>query len=217
MSSISNKTRKILWGRSGNRCAICKHELVIDATGKDKEAVVGDECHIISPQPKGPRHDLSFPQEKLDSYENLILLCRIHHKMVDDQEATFTPVILRQLKSNHEVWVSERLTDWQKPKPLKFRRVKQNIPNYLVRLTTGKEVLDLASSVYAFSMNHDELNSQDEVDIVGQFFQEVSDWGDICDELEPSARVDTAYNLTQLLKELEKKAFSYLVDVKCSF
>jgi hypothetical protein len=55
------------------------------------------------------------------------------------------------------------------------------------------------------------------VDIVGQFFQEVSDWGDICDELEPSARVDTAYNLTQLLKELEKKAFSYLVDVKCSF
>lgn len=137
--------------------------------------------------------------------------------MVDDQEATLAPDILRQMKSNHEVWVSERLTDRQKPKPLKFRRIKQNIPNYLVRLTTGKEVLDLASSVYAFSMNHDELNSQDEVDIVGQFFQEVSDWGDICDELEPSARVDTAYNLTQLLKELEKKAFSYLVDVKCSF
>ena len=207
MSSISDKTRKILWGRSGNRCAICKHELVVDATGNDEEAVVGDECHIISPQPNGPRHDPSFPQEKIDSYENLILLCRIHHKMVDDQESTFTPNILRQMKSNHEVWISERLTDRQKPKPLKFRRIKQNIPSYLVRLTTGKEVLALASSAYAFSINHDELDSHEEVDIVGQFFQEVSDWGDINDELEPSVRVEVAYNLTQLLKELEKKGF----------
>ena len=83
--AISNKTRKILWGRSGNRCAICKNEIVVDATAQDDESVVADECHIISSQTNGPRHDLSYPSEKLDSYENVILLCRTHHKMIDDQ------------------------------------------------------------------------------------------------------------------------------------
>ena len=52
---ITDKTRKILWGRSGNRCAICKNELVIDATGQDAESVVAEECHIISPRQNGPR------------------------------------------------------------------------------------------------------------------------------------------------------------------
>lgn len=207
MSSITNKTRKILWGRSGNRCAICKHDLIINATEENEEAVVGDECHIISPQQNGPRHDPTFPEEKLNSYENLILLCRTDHKMVDDQEATYTPDILRRMKSNHEVWISERLTDRRKPKPLKIRRIKQNIPAYLVRLTTGKEVFDIVSSAYALSINNDELNSLDEVDLVGQFFQEISDWSDISGDLEPTDRVKVGYELTKLLNELENNGF----------
>ena len=171
MSSISDKTRKILWGRSGNRCAFCKHELIVNATDNDTEAIVGDECHIISPENHGPRYDPLYPQKKLDSYENLILLCRIHHKMVDDQASTYTSDILRQMKQNHEVMISEKLSDKQKPKPIRLRRAKENIPDYLVRLITGKQLIDLISGTYAFSMDHDELFSQDEVDIVGGFFQ----------------------------------------------
>ncbi len=77
--------------------------------------------HIISPREKGPRHDPTYPQEKLDSDENLILLCRIHHKMVDDQEETYTRDILRQMKSNHGIWLTEKFTDKSHtPKPLKF-------------------------------------------------------------------------------------------------
>lgn len=118
---ISNKTRKALWGRSGNRCAICRRELVIDATRDDDESVVADECHIISPQPNGPRHDESFPPEQLDAYENLILLCRTHHKMVDDQTANYTSDCLRQVKAKHTVWVSQRLTGGQKPQSVRLR------------------------------------------------------------------------------------------------
>lgn len=98
--AISDKTRKVLWGRSGNRCAICKNELVIDATEQDDESVIAYECHIISSKPNGPRHDPSYPADKLDSYDNLILLCRTNHKMVDDQSTTFIANILRQIKSN---------------------------------------------------------------------------------------------------------------------
>jgi len=205
---ITNKTRKVLWGKSGNRCAICKRELVIDATEQNDESVVGDECHIISPKVKGPRHAPTYPQENLDAYDNLMLLCRVHHKMVDDQEDSYTTDILRQMKTNHEIWVAQKLSDKSHiPKPVKLRRVKQNVPRFLSRLTTGKEVLDLVTGCFLFSMDHDELNSEEEVDLVGDFLQTVRDWGDIGDALEPTDRVKTAYSLTQSLKELEETGF----------
>jgi len=205
--SISDKTRKILWERSGNRCAICKNELVIDSTEQDDESVVADECHIISSKPNGPRHDPSYPADKLDSYDNLILLCRTHHKMVDDQSDTFTVNILRQIKSNHEVWVSQKLAENPQPQPVRIRRVKQNIPAFLYRLTTGKEVLDLVSNAMAYSFDHEELKSQEEVDLVGGFLQVVQDWGDLSADLETNDRVQIAYNLTKSLQELEELGF----------
>ena len=211
MSPISDKTRKILWGRSGNRCAICKHELIVDATEKDSEAIVGEECHIISPEPNGPRHDPSYPIDKLDSYENLILLCRVHHKMVDDQETTYTANILHQMKNNHEELISEKLSDKQKIKPVRFRRIKGKAPIFLYRITTGKQLFEIVSGAHAFSMDYDELNSQDEVDLIGGFFQEVSDL-DIGNELEPGERINYAYNLTQLINELEEKEFYVFGD-----
>ena len=205
--SISNKTRKILWGRSANRCAICKNELVIDAPGQDAESVVAEECHIISPRQNGPRHDSSYPVEKLDSYDNLMLLCRTHHKMVDDQSETFTTSILRQMKSNHEVWVSQKLAETQKTPPVRIRRVKQNIPAFLSRMTTGKEVLDLVTNVMGYSFDHEELKSQEEVDLVGGFLQVVQDWGELSADLETGDRVQTAYSLSESLKELEESGF----------
>jgi len=45
--SIKDRTRKILWGRSGNRCAYCRRVLVEDGTDLSDESVVGDECHMI--------------------------------------------------------------------------------------------------------------------------------------------------------------------------
>ncbi len=161
----------------------------------------------VSSRPEGPRYDPTYPAEHLDAHQNLILLCRTHHKQVDDQTATFSADILRQMKSNHEVWVSERLEAPDRPKPVRLRRIKQNIPSFLSRLTTGKEVLDLVSNAMAFSFDHDELKSQQEVDLVGGFLQIVQDWGDISAEMEAGDRVQTAYSLTASLRELEEHGF----------
>lgn len=205
--SITNKTRKVLWGRSGNRCAICKNEIVIDATAQDYESIIADGCHIISSRPNGPRHDPSFPPEELDSYDNLILLCRTHHKMVDDQTATFSSDILRQMKTNHELWVSQKLTKEEKPEPVRFRRLEKNVPDFLFRLTTGKEVLDLVSNAMAYAFDHDELQSQEEVDLIGGFLQLAQDWGDLSANLEAGERVQTAYELTESLQAIEDAGF----------
>ena len=127
--------------------------------------------------------------------------------MVDDQEATFTADILRQIKLNHEVWVSEKLTSNPKPTNLRFRRIKQNIPDFLIRITTGKQVLYLVTSAYAFSCNHDDPKSQVEVDLIGGFLQEINDWGNISRDLEPGYLVKVAFNLTSLIEELEEAGF----------
>jgi len=111
------------------------------------------------------------------------------------------------MKSDHEAWVAQKLAESRKPQPLRFRRVKQNIPEFLSRLTTGKEVLDIVTNAMAFNFDHDELKSQEEVDLVGSFLQVVQEWGDLSDDLEAGGRVQAAYNLTESLHELEDAGF----------
>ena len=205
--AITDRTRKLLWGRSGSRCAICRRELIISATNEDSEAIVGEECHIVSGKTNGPRYDPSYPAEKIDSYKNLILLCRIHHKMVDDNPSTFTASILRQIKKNHELWVASQLSNEQKPKPIRLQRIKRNIPKFLIRITNGKQLIDMISGAFALSMDYDELKTEKELDLIGDFFQELRDWMDIIDEMEPIDRVKGAHNLTQLIREVEQNGF----------
>jgi hypothetical protein len=81
----------------------------VDATSASSEAVVGDECHIVSGQTNGPRYESQFPSDRLDALDNLILLCRVHHKVVDDQAATYVVDRLKRLKADHERWVTETL------------------------------------------------------------------------------------------------------------
>ena len=174
---ISEKTRKILWGRSGNRCALCRQPLVVDHTDIDDEAVVGDECHIISARSKGPRHDPAFPTEEIDAPGNLILLCRVHHKMVDDQHATYTVEVLSKLKDNHEAWVRSCLAEETTP-PVRFRRIKENVPSHLFRLTRGTDVTAITGGASAYSFSHDEPKSESEAELIASFLQNAQDWGE---------------------------------------
>lgn len=110
--SIGLKTHKLLWGKSGNRCAKedCRHELIADETETDDESVIGDEAHIVAKSEDGPRGISPLSSEDRDKYDNLILLCRIHHKIVDDQPGEYTVEKLRKMKKEHENWVSKSLT-----------------------------------------------------------------------------------------------------------
>jgi hypothetical protein len=124
--------------------------------------------------------------------------------MIDDQHETYTVSILGQMKSNHEVWVSQKLSDNPQPKPMKLRRVKENIPTMLVRLHSGRDVLSIVSHAYAGSYDHEELRSEEEVDAVARFFQEAHDWGDMGADAEPADQVRLAHELTNSLDELER-------------
>lgn len=98
----------MLWGRAGNRCAACKRELVIDAETGDA-SIIGEECHIVAQRPDGPRGESDLSAEQRDKYGNLILLCNVDHKIVDDQPGTYTVQRLQAIKAEHEKWVKEKL------------------------------------------------------------------------------------------------------------
>lgn len=102
---ISLKTHKLLWGKSANRCAICKIELYEDITEIDDEALIGEECHIVAQKEDGPRGKSELSLEERDKLNNLILLCRNHHKIVDTQVHEYTVEKLTQLKISHEQYV----------------------------------------------------------------------------------------------------------------
>ncbi|TAA25835.1 HNH endonuclease [Pseudoxanthomonas winnipegensis] len=107
--SITVKTQKMLWGRAANRCGICRSELVMDASETDDESVVGEACHIVASSSDGPRGDSPLTPEQRDKYANLILLCNVHHKQVDDQPIEFSIEKLVGIKRAHEEWVSAQL------------------------------------------------------------------------------------------------------------
>jgi hypothetical protein len=110
---LTDRDRKLLWGRAGSRCSYCRCRLVVEASDLDRESIVGDEAHIISDSPTGPRaHGGS--RDKLDTYDNAILLCKTHHKMIDDQSSSNTADDLRMMKAVHERWVDQALSAAEK-------------------------------------------------------------------------------------------------------
>lgn len=105
--TIEDRDRKILWARAHNSCAICKTTLILDGNQGDRESVVGDEAHIVARSKGGPRAGL-ISSGDLDKYDNLILLCKVHHKQVDDQPNTYSVEHLRRLKTDHERWADDK-------------------------------------------------------------------------------------------------------------
>ncbi len=205
--SISSKTRKLLWGRSGNRCAICRKELISNHTAKDDESIVGDECHIISKESNGPRHDPNFPKDKIDNYGNLILLCKVHHKIIDDQEKRFTTNKLHEIKKEHENWVCKNLSHSLKQNKLVVKRIKDNIPQFLVKFTSGSELLNILIGACAFDFDHDELKTEEEVNIISSFLQNTQEIGDFGLDLDSSDKVRISYDLSKEIQELENRGF----------
>ena len=113
--AIGLKTHKLLWARSGNKCSFeeCKADLIANSTGLDDESVIGDEAHIVAKSVDGPRGNFPLDIDKRDNYDNLILLCKKHHKIVDDQPNLYTVEYLQKMKSDHETWVEDSLNTYK--------------------------------------------------------------------------------------------------------
>lgn len=102
--NYSQKTIKILFALSGNRCAFpgCGHALIDGSSLDDDVTVLGEMCHIIASSQAGPRGAINVSAEAKDSAGNLVLLCPTHHTLVDGRPDRYPPETLRVWKAQRE-------------------------------------------------------------------------------------------------------------------
>ena len=96
MTEPKLSTIKRLYAMSGNVCAFPGCQVpIVEAAG----TVTGEICHIKAQSPQGPRYDTKQTEEERHSYENLILLCRRHHKVVDTEADIYDVPALKEIKA----------------------------------------------------------------------------------------------------------------------
>jgi hypothetical protein len=181
--------------------------LVLDETRADVASVVGEECHIVSGKPEGPRFDASASANFVDDVDNLVLLCRVHHKNVDDQTHTYDAAALRATKLKHEAWVESRLEADQQLAPVRIRPIQGHRAELLVRVRTGTALFRILDGAAIFHFDHDDAASQEETDLIASFLQSAQDWADLSSGFEAGDKVKAAWSLGEELRELESHGF----------
>lgn len=194
---ITDRTRKKLWAKSGNRCSICKIELF--STKQDTEEFnIGEECHIISSKTNGPRHKLNI--EDYDLFDNLILLCRNHHREIDELTDTYTEELLSYIKLNHENWVQTTINK-------AINSDKKLKPKFLTRITSGKELLNIVADSHGYRTDYDEVDNEEDAKYIGGVLQELVDYGDISVMVETYDKVLMGLELKKLLDNLDDRGY----------
>ena len=102
--SIGLPDTKLLWGRAGGLCSICKTKLSEDKKTSNEAFPFGEQAHIIAEEADGPRGKSRLTIDQRNSYPNLILLCPNCHTKIDKVPDEYPVEELHRLKSEHEVW-----------------------------------------------------------------------------------------------------------------
>jgi tetratricopeptide (TPR) repeat protein len=117
----------LLWGRAAGRCSApgCDIQLTLELPNTGR-LIVGEHAHIIPRSPKGPRGDGN--RTGSDDYENRILLCPVHHRIVDRAPDDHPRELLLTWKADHEQrmrgpngYVTLGPVVWSVPHPLNRR------------------------------------------------------------------------------------------------
>lgn len=95
----ARSTLKRLFARSVNACAFPGCTLPLF---EESGTLTGTVCHIKARNPGGPRFDPQQTDRERHGYDNLILLCARHSKVIDADPAAFGAELLARLKAEHE-------------------------------------------------------------------------------------------------------------------
>jgi hypothetical protein len=193
--SITDRTRKILWVKAGGRCSMCHEQLVTDAMDDDDDpSVFGEECHIIAQSPGGPR---AAKFADIDGYDNLISLCRKHHKQVDDQRSYFTVERLRNIKREHEQVEARRSG------PVRLIRDPTKPRAKILKLClTGEALWEAVNGADVFYPSWPAGLSDDQADAVDGLLDALRDCIDIASELSYREQRQAARTLGEHIQEL---------------
>lgn len=108
---MTHRDIKLLWGRAGGLCSICRHPLAHDKEHATGAFHLGEHAHIVAEEPTGPRGNSILTAEEREAYPNRVLLCPTCHTLIDTGNPEAYPVErLHCIKTEHELWVQSRLS-----------------------------------------------------------------------------------------------------------
>lgn len=108
-TKVPQKVQSALWARSAGRCQYrgCNHDLVGDLISGNENALFGFIAHIIADSADGPRGDPIRSPLLAKSFDNLMLMCAVHHKLIDvDSLVDHPEALLVEMKAEHEARVA---------------------------------------------------------------------------------------------------------------
>jgi hypothetical protein len=101
---IPDQVKLRLWVLSAGRCQYdgCNEPLWKDSVTQAKlnKSYI---AHIVADVPGGPRGDLVLSEQLKNKFTNLMLLCDVHHRLIDREDVVGHPVErLSEMKRKHE-------------------------------------------------------------------------------------------------------------------
>ena len=147
MPGPSEKTIRRLFAMSGNMCAFpgCATPIFEEST-----TLTGEICHIRAQSPGGPRFDATQTEEARHAYDNLILLCRRHHKVVDSESGNYPVDALAAIKAIREAQLGRPERDIDTA----FAKLLINaMPRVEISNNSGHVVLDSPGAIVAGTVN----------------------------------------------------------------
>ena len=133
----------------------------------------------------GPRFDPNLPDTfDLDSYENLVLLCKSDHEFVDKNWIEWPVARLTELKSRHEEWVSIRLSRGENGWV-----ADPTAPPLRLKLVTAELLWSVAAKCQAYRFSYSAGLTAQQKELVATFCDVVKDWLDIGESFEYQTQI----------------------------
>jgi hypothetical protein len=201
--AILDRTRKLLWARAHNACAMCKKPLTEDALSAGLPGLIlGEEAHIVAKSEDGPR-GRDGDRADIDGYNNLILLCFDDRKRIDDQPDIYSVEFLQKAKKTHEKRMEQQPPP---PEPVRIRKAPGEDAIPFTVLTSGAAVWNLMAGTMMWSFRPLAGDDRPEVsDAADSFLTVARDWAEISDTVQDQgfgAVRDAQRSLDEMLAEL---------------
>jgi hypothetical protein len=100
MAGPSTSTTRALFAVSGNKCAFPDCQVPI--YDEEHAVIIGEICHIEADRPGGPRYNPQQSNEERQAFENLLLMCANHHKIIDSNPVSYNVAMIKEIKADHE-------------------------------------------------------------------------------------------------------------------
>lgn len=105
---IADPKKLILMGLCGGKCEFrgCEKSIVQDILTGEKSNF-SNYAHIVASSANGPRGDKVLSSKLSNDENNIMVLCRDHHKEIDDFPEKYTANILKDMKREHEAYIKD--------------------------------------------------------------------------------------------------------------